>query len=165
MNRRHDQHVRENAPVERERASGLGRREPAGKVDLDIVKIQKLMIERIDRLVDCLLDDEKNFYPQWVISNRMPLPRCGDQLEHVRRQRRDSFYIDADRFHVTPQPDSGNSNSIIMCHRAYDPGGPDRGAKCAPEDRKAGKAHRVHQFARHTSCGAAGTAPLDCREG
>ena len=28
LNRRHDQHVRENAPVERERASGSGRREP-----------------------------------------------------------------------------------------------------------------------------------------
>jgi hypothetical protein len=26
LNRRHDQHVRENAPVERERASGSGRR-------------------------------------------------------------------------------------------------------------------------------------------
>ena len=138
MNRRHDQHMRENAPVERERASGSGGREPAGKVDLDIVKIQKLMIECIGRLVDRLLDHEEKFCPQWVISNRMPLPRCGDQLKHVRRQRRDRFYIDADRIHVTPQPDSGDSNSIIVRHRAYDPGGPDRGAKCAPEDRKAG---------------------------
>jgi hypothetical protein len=41
--------MRENAPVERERASGSGGREPAGKVDLDIVKIQKLMIECIGR--------------------------------------------------------------------------------------------------------------------
>src|SRR5215208_1146297 len=89
LNRRHDQHMRKNAPVERERASGSGRREPAGKVDLDIVKIQKLMIEWIGRLVDRLLDYEEKFCPQWVISNRMPLPRCGDQLEHVRRQRRD----------------------------------------------------------------------------
>ena len=83
MNRRHDQHVRENAPVERERASGLGRREPVGKVDLNVVKIQKLMIKRIDRLVDCLLDDKKNLRPQWVVTNHTPLPRRGDQLEHI----------------------------------------------------------------------------------
>ena len=85
LNRRHDQHVRENAPVERERASGSGRREPAGKVDFDVVKIQKLMIERIGRLVDRLLDGEEKLCPQRVVSNRTALPRRGDQLEHVRR--------------------------------------------------------------------------------
>jgi hypothetical protein len=165
LNRCHDQHVRENAPVERERASGSGRREPAGKVDLDVVKIQKIMIERVGRLVDRLLDGEEKLCPQRVVSNRKALAWRGDQLEHVRRQRRGRIDIDADRIQVTPQPDSGDSNPIIMCHRAYDSGGPDRGAKCAPEDRKAGKAHRVHQLARHTPCGAAGAAPLDRREG
>ena len=74
LNRRHDQHVRENAPVERERASGSGRREPAGEIDLDAVKIQKLMIERIGRLVDRLLDGEEKLCPQQVVSNRTPLP-------------------------------------------------------------------------------------------
>ena len=165
LNRRHDQHVRENAPVERERASGSGRREPAGKVDLDVVKIQKLVIERISRLVDRLLDGEEKLCPQRVVSNRTPLPRCDGQLEHVRGQRRGRFDIDADRIQVTPQPDSGDSNSIIVRHRAHDSGGPDRGSRCAPQDRKAGKAHRVHQLARHTPCGAAGAAPLDRREG
>src|SRR5215203_5167652 len=67
LNRCHDQHVRENAPVEHERASGSGRREPAGKVDLDVVKIQKLPIERIGRLVDRLLDGEEKLCPQRVV--------------------------------------------------------------------------------------------------
>ena len=79
LNRRHDQHVRENAPVERERASGSGRREPAGKVDLDVVKIQKLVIERIGRFVDRLLDGKEKLCPQRIVSNRTSLPRCGDQ--------------------------------------------------------------------------------------
>ena len=59
LNRRHYQHARENAPVECERVSGSGRREPAGKVDIDVVKIQKFMIERIGCLVDRLLDGEE----------------------------------------------------------------------------------------------------------
>ena len=145
--------------------SGSGRREPAGKVDFDVVKIQKLMIERIGRLVDRLLNGEEKLCPQQVVSNRPPLSRCDGQLEHVRRQRRGRFDIDADRIQVTPQPDSGDSNSIIVRHRAYDSGGPDRGSRRAPEDRKAGKAHRVHQLARHKPCGAAGAAPLDRGEG
>ena len=165
LNRRHDQHVRENAPVERERASGSSRREPAGKVDLDVVKIQKLMIERISRLVDRLLDGEEKFCPQRVVSNRTPPPgvTISSSMSGGNGAAGSISMPTASRSRRSPT--DGDSNSIIVRHRAYDSGGPDRGARCAPEDRKAGKAHRVHQLARHTPCSAAGAAPPHRREG
>ena len=102
------------------------------QVDLDVVVLEKCLIEWIDRFVHGFFGDEEQSPLVRVVPDFQPLLRRRDQVQQLGWQGFGRFDVYAQSANVAAHPDRRNRNAGIVGQGAEDTGRPDWRARGSP---------------------------------